>query len=62
MRGFLNGSSKQPLTTNEKLDNDLSQSPFGGKTVLLVNEFRRDELFTVKTESNYCCCLIAGCL
>ncbi|XP_010688482.2 uncharacterized protein LOC104902406 isoform X2 [Beta vulgaris subsp. vulgaris] len=32
MRGFLNGSSKQPLTTNEKLDNDLSQSPFGGKT------------------------------
>ncbi|KNA03506.1 hypothetical protein SOVF_208540 isoform A [Spinacia oleracea] len=35
MRGFLNapnGSSKQPLTTIEKHDNDLSQSPFGGKT------------------------------
>ncbi|XP_057545507.1 uncharacterized protein LOC130824489 isoform X2 [Amaranthus tricolor] len=35
MRGFLNapnGSSKQPLTNNEKLENDLSQSPFGGKT------------------------------
>ncbi|XP_021724941.1 afadin- and alpha-actinin-binding protein-like isoform X5 [Chenopodium quinoa] len=35
MRGFLNapnGSTKQPLTSNEKHDNDLSQSPFGGKT------------------------------
>ncbi|XP_021723410.1 afadin- and alpha-actinin-binding protein-like isoform X2 [Chenopodium quinoa] len=35
MRGFLNapnGSTKQPPTTNEKHDNDLSQSPFGGKT------------------------------
>ncbi|KAL2928909.1 Afadin- and alpha-actinin-binding protein [Bienertia sinuspersici] len=35
MRGFLNapnGSSKQPSNANEKLDNDLSQSPFGGKT------------------------------
>lgn len=35
MRGFLNapnGSSKQTLAVNERLDNDLSQSPFGGKT------------------------------
>ncbi|XP_074269211.1 uncharacterized protein LOC141592437 [Silene latifolia] len=35
MRGFLNGSngsSKPILTTNEKIDNDLSHSPFGGKT------------------------------
>lgn len=35
MRGFLNapnGSSKQTLAVNERLENDLSQSPFGGKT------------------------------
>lgn len=35
MRGFLNapnGSSKQTSAVNERLDNDLSQSPFGGKT------------------------------
>ncbi|KAH9608651.1 hypothetical protein KSS87_018247 [Heliosperma pusillum] len=35
MRGFLNGSngsSKPSLTTNEKIENDLSHSPFGGKT------------------------------
>lgn len=34
MRGFLNapnGSSKQPLAVNERLDSDM-QSPFGGKT------------------------------
>ncbi|KAL9242264.1 hypothetical protein vseg_016283 [Gypsophila vaccaria] len=35
MRGFLNapnGSSRPSTATNEKVDNDLSQSPFGGKT------------------------------
>lgn len=39
MRDFLNapnGSSKQSLPVNERLDSDSSHSPLGGKTVFTV--------------------------
>lgn len=64
MRGFLNapnGSSKQPLTTIEKHDNDLSQSPFGGETVLQVVKFKIDEFLSSVFESNYCFCPCPYC-
>lgn len=51
MRDFLNapnGSSKQSMPVNERLDSDSSHSPLGGKTVIYsFTRLQLDFLFTI---------------